>query len=177
VETLEYSARVVPPSTFRHALGDTAPEVAKLMPELRQLFPDIPAPIQLPPEQQRRFLFNAYREFLERCCALSPLVVVLEDLHWADEPTLQLLQHVAQTVATIAVLIVGTYRDVELDVRRPFARTLETLLRERRASRIALPRLPASGVESMLRALSGQPPPSALARVVFQETEGNPFLR
>jgi predicted ATPase len=58
VETLEYSARVVAPSSFRHALGDAAPEVAKLMPELRQLFSDIPPPIQLPPEQQRRFLFN-----------------------------------------------------------------------------------------------------------------------
>jgi tetratricopeptide (TPR) repeat protein/tRNA A-37 threonylcarbamoyl transferase component Bud32 len=176
VETLEYSARVVPPSTFRHALGDAAPEVAKLMPELRTVFPDIPEPIQLPPEQQRRFLFNAYREFLGRCCALSPLVVVLEDLHWADEPTLQLLQHVAQSVATMPLLIVGTYRDVELDVERPFAQTLESLLKERLASRISLRRLPASGVESMLQALSGQPPPSSLSRVVFKETEGNPFF-
>jgi tetratricopeptide (TPR) repeat protein len=176
VETLEYSARVVAPSSFRHALGDAAPEVAKLMPELRQLFSDIPPPIQLPPEQQRRFLFNAYREFVERCCVLSPLVMILEDLHWADEPTLQLLQHLAQTTGTMPLLIVGTYRDVELDVRRPFARTLETLLRERQASRIALHRLPASGVESMLRALSAQPPPPPLVRVIFQETEGNPFF-
>jgi predicted ATPase len=176
IEMLEYSARIIPPATFRHALGESASEVAKLMPELRRIFPDIPPPIELPAEQQRRFLFNAYREFMERSCAVTPLAIVLEDLHWADEPSLLLLQHVAQTIATTALLVVGTYRDVELDVTRPFARTLETLLRQRFASRISLHRLPASGVESMLQGLSGQAPPSSLSRVIFQETEGNPFF-
>jgi tetratricopeptide (TPR) repeat protein len=176
VETLEYTARVVPPAAFRRALGDAAPEVAKLMPELRRLFADIPPPIELPPEQQRRFLFNAYLEFTQRSCAITPLAVVLEDLHWADEPTLQLLQHLAQAIPTERFFVVGTYRDVELDVTRPFARTLETLLRERLASRISLRRLGASGVESMLHSLSGQPPPASLSRVLFAETEGNPFF-
>ena len=95
---LEYSARVAPPETFRYALGDSAPEVATLLPELRRMFPGIPPPIELPPEQQRRFLFNAYRNFVERSARLTPIVAVFEDLHWADEPTMQLLQHMAQTV-------------------------------------------------------------------------------
>ncbi len=176
IEMLEYSTRIIPPATFRHALGDSASEVAKLMPELRRIFSDIPPPIELPAEQQRRFLFNAYREFMDRCCRMTPLVVVLEDLHWADEPTLLLLQHLAQTMSTTPLLVVGTYRDVELDVTRPFARTLETLLRQRLATRISLQRLPLSGVESMLRGMSHQPPPSSLTRVIFQETEGNPFF-
>jgi len=176
VETLEYAARVVPPAAFRRALGDAAPEVAKLMPELRRLFSDIPPPIELPPEQQRRFLFNAYLEFTQRSCAITPMVVVLEDLHWADEPTLQLLQHLAQAVPALRLFVLGTYRDVELDVTRPFARTLETLLRERLASRIALRRLGAGDVESMLRSLGDQPPPSSLSRILFEETEGNPFF-
>ena len=173
---LEYGARIVPPVTLRHMLGDSAPEVAKLMPELRRIFPDIPQPIELPPEQQRRFLFNAYRDFVERSCRITPVAAVLEDLHWADEPTLLLLQHLAQTVATIPLLVVGTYRDVELDVTRPLAQTLETLLRQRLATRISLQRLPQPAVESMLRELSGHPPPSALSRVIFAETEGNPFF-
>ncbi len=176
VEMLEYSARTIAPATFRHALGDAAPEVAKLMPELRRMFSDIPAPIELPPEQQRRFLFNAYREFVDRSCREAPRVVVLEDLHWADEPTLLLLQHLAQTIATTPLLVVGTYRDVELDVTRPFVRTLEALVRQRLATRISLQRLPLSGVESMLRGMSNQPPPASLTRVIFQETEGNPFF-
>jgi tetratricopeptide (TPR) repeat protein len=176
VETLEYSARVLPPSTFRHALGESASEVAKLMPELRRIFPDIPKPVDLPPEQQRRFLFNAYREFMERACHMTPLAVTLEDLHWADEPTVLLLQHLAQAASALPLLIIGTYRDVELDAARPFARALETLVRQRQATRISLRRLPLSDVESMLASLGGQAPPSSLTRVIFSETEGNPFF-
>ena len=83
VETLEATARIVPREAFREALGDAAPEVAKLMPELRRLFPDIAAPLELPPEQERRYLFNSVQEFLERAGRVQPLLLVLEDLHWA----------------------------------------------------------------------------------------------
>jgi len=176
IEMLEHSARTKPREAFRHSLGDDAPEVAKLMPELRALYPDIPPAIQLPPEQQRRFLFNAIRSFVGRSAHLTPVVAVFEDLHWADEPTLLLLQHLAQILATTPMLLIGTYRDVELDVTRPFAKTLETLLRQKQATRISLRRLAVGGVESMLAAMSGQKPPPSLARVVFEETEGNPFF-
>ena len=60
VEIVERSASIVPNAAFREALGDAAPEIAKLVPELRRTFPDIPAPIELPPEQQRRYLFNGF---------------------------------------------------------------------------------------------------------------------
>jgi tetratricopeptide (TPR) repeat protein len=176
IEMLEYSARYVPPAAFRHALGDAAPAVSKLMPELRRVFPDVAEPLALPPEQQRRYLFNAYLEFVERSCRNTPIAVVLEDLHWADEPTLMLLQHVAQGSSSLPIFIMATYRDVELGVTRPFARTLETLLRERRATRIALRRLPVEAVETMLASMSGHTPPPSLARVIFDETEGNPFF-
>src|SRR5262245_8975073 len=164
IEMLEYAALVAPRDTFRQTLGESASEVAKLMPELRTRYPDIPPPIELPPEQQRRYLFNAYRGFVERAARLTPIVAVFEDLHWADDPTLQLLLHVAQTVATVPLLMIGTYRDVELDVTRPFADTLETLARQKLATRMALRRLPAGGVEAMLGAMSGQVPPPPLAR-------------
>ena len=176
IEMLEYGARAMPRESFRYALGEAAPEVAKLMPELRRMYPDIPPPVELPPEQQRRFLFNAYREFVERAARVTPFVAVFEDLHWADETTLLLLQHLAQTVSTMPALLIGTYRDVELDVTRPFARTLESLLRQKLASRMPLRRLSPGGVEAMLGALSGQTPPPSLARIIFNETEGNPFF-
>jgi tetratricopeptide (TPR) repeat protein len=121
-------------------------------------------------------LFNAYREFIERGARITPIVHVFEDLHWADEPTLLLLQHIAQILPSTPMLIIGTYRDVELEVTRPFAKTLETLLRQKQATRISLRRLAVEGVEGMLAAMSGQNPPPSLARVVFAETEGNPFF-
>ena len=176
IEMLEYSARVVPPAAFRHALGDSASEVSKLLPELRRTFTDIPPPLEVPAEQQRWQLFNAYRDFVVRSCRMSPFVVVLEDLHWADEPSLQLLLHIAPSFASLPLLVIGTYRDVELDVTRPFAKVLETLLRQRHATRMALRRLPASGVDALLAAMSGRPAPKSLARVIFEETEGNPFF-
>jgi tetratricopeptide (TPR) repeat protein len=176
IEMLEYSARTAPRESFRYAVGDAAPEVAKLMPELRRMFPDIPPSIELPQEQQRRFLFNAYREFVERSARLTPIVAVFEDLHWADEPTLLLLKHLAETVGTTPMLMIGTYHDVELEVTRPFASTLESLMRDKLALRIPLHRLSLAGVQAMIAALSGKTPPASLTQIVFEETDGNPFF-
>src|SRR2546422_5029657 len=164
------------PGGFRRALGKTAGEIAKILPELRQVFDDIPPPLELPPEQERLYLFNSIREFLERVSSTLPLLQVLDDLHWADDATLMLLQHIAQHQDKMAVLTVATYRDIELDAARPFARTLESLVRQRLAHRIALKPLPEAGVEEMLRALTGQPPPPALVQAIYRETEGNPFF-
>jgi len=176
VEVVEHSARITPRVAFRDVLGDAAPEVAKLVPELRRLFPDIPQPIELPPAQQRRYLFNSFLEFVERGARITPHVMLIDDLHWADESTLLLLQHVADHVAQMPMLIVGTYRDVDLDVQRPFAKTLEMLTRQRLAQKVALRRLPETSVSKMLQALSGQSPPAPLVTAVFAETEGNPFF-
>jgi len=176
VEILEAAARVVPPEALRETLGDAAPEVAKLMPELRHLFPDIPPPLELPPEQERRYLFNCMLEFIQRSGRAQPLLLILEDLHWGDDSTLLLLQHIAQRLSEMPVLLLGTYRDVELDVARPLARALRDLTRQRLAHHLALKRLPEAGVAAMLRGLSGQEPPSFLAQEVYRETEGNPFF-
>ena len=157
-------------------MGEAASEVAKLVPELRQKFPDIPPPVKLPSEQQRRYLFSNFLEFVERGARVTPHAILIDDLHWADESTLLLLQHLAQHVAQMPTLIIGTYRDVDHDVERPFAEMLETLTRQRLAQRLALGRLSESGVGDMLEALTGQAPPIALVTAIYAETEGNPFF-
>lgn len=176
VELLEGASREVDPKTFRAALGDAAGEVAKVMPQLRHMFDDVPAPLELPPEQERRYLFNSIRDFVVRAAAQRPLVVLLDDLQWADESSLLLLQHVAQTLEEIPVLILGTYPDVELDVHRPLATALETLVRRRQAHRMVLRRLSAEGVAAMLTKLKGEPPPAELVQAIYRETDGNPFF-
>jgi tetratricopeptide (TPR) repeat protein len=173
---LQATARVVPPEALREALGDSAPEVARLMPELRRTFPDIPPPLELPPEQERRLLFDGVCGFVERIARTTPLFLTLEDLHWADDATLLLLQHMAQRLHEMPLLVVGTYREVELDAARPLARALEELLRQRLAHDVALKRLPEAGVGEMLRALSAQEPPAPLVQAIYGETEGNPFF-
>ena len=176
VEMVERSAAIVPKASFREALGDAAPEVAKLVPELRRSFSDIPAPIELPPEQQRRYLFNSFLDFVRRGTQVTPQVWLIDDLHWADDSTLLLLQHVAQHASGIPLLIVGTYRDVDLEVARPLAKVLGAFTRQRLAHKVALRRLPETGVSEMLQALSGEAPPADLTAAVYAETEGNPFF-
>jgi tetratricopeptide (TPR) repeat protein/predicted Ser/Thr protein kinase len=175
VEYMEEAARLVP-QAFRAALGEDASEIAAILPGLRRLFPDIPLPLEVPPDHQRRVAFNAMLQFLQRATIKSPSVLLFDDLHWADEPTLQLIQHLAPHMTATRTLMVGTYRDVELDVKKPFARTLEALVRQRMARRLSLRRLTATDVEQMLARMSGSPAPASVVRVVFHETEGNPFF-
>ena len=175
IETMEEAVRIGP-QAVRTALGDVAPEIATIVPSLRRSFPDIAPSPELPPDQQRRLVFGAYVDYVRRATQQSPAVVLFDDLHWADEPTLQLLGHLAPHVASLRLLVVGTYRDVELDVTRPFAQTLESLFRQRLATRITLRRMTESGVQEMLAGMGGSSPPSGLSQAVFKETEGNPFF-
>ena len=176
VEILEAAVRLFPLEALRSTMGESAPDVAKLMPELRQLFPDIPNPVELPPEQERRYLFNGMREFIGRAGRAQPLLLVLDDLHWADDSTMLLVQHIAQHLHEMPVLILGTYRDVELEVARPLARALDQLVRQRLAHDMSIKRLPEDGVAAMLRSLSGQEPPATLVQAIYGETEGNAFF-
>lgn len=175
VEMIEQSVHLVP-QAVRAAMGEVAPEIAAIVPSLRRTYSDIPPLPEVPADQQRRLTFGGFLEYVRRGTQKSPVVYLLDDLHWADESTLQLLQHLAPHLATMRVLIVGTYRDVELDVKRPFAKTLESLVRQRLATRVALRRLQESSVHELLARMSGSAPPSGLAKAVFRETEGNPFF-
>ena len=176
VEILEATVGMVARPLLRELMGESAPELAKLLPELRRIYPDIREPLDLPAEEARRYLFKSVHAYVERATLNTPTVLVLDDLHWGDEGTLLLLQYLAPRLSAMPLLIIGTYRDVELDVSRPLARTLQQLVRERLAHRIALRRLPEDGVHKMLAAISGAEPPDGLAGVIHHETEGNPFF-
>ena len=176
VEAIEYVARVAPRDELRQTLGDAASEIARLVPELRRLFPDLPTPAELPPEQGRHHLFNSLHDFVERSARVRPVLLVLEDLQWADDSTLLLLQHVAQRVAEVPALVLGTYRDAELAPTAPLARALQDLLRQRLARELVLQSLTEADVAAILKALGGSEPPAGLASWLYSETEGNPFF-
>lgn len=176
VEIIESAMQEVSPETLRLALGDAAGEVAKIVPQLRTMFDDLPPPLELPAEQERRYLFNSLWEFIERAASTRPLILVLDDVHWADESTLLAAEHIAQRLKDVPALVLATYRDTELDIARPLARTLETLLRRQHAHRLNLRRLPEHGVSSLLKVMSGREPPDALVGAIYSETDGNPFF-
>ncbi|MGC1678854.1 MAG: hypothetical protein WA740_15105, partial [Candidatus Binataceae bacterium] len=130
----------------------------------------------LPPAQARRHLFNCFFDFLARIASERSTLMILEDLHWADDSTLSLLDHLTQRLSYLPLMVIGTYRDAELNVTRPLAETLEDLLRGRIATRVRLKGLPRDGVAAMLDSLSGKSAPAVVVGEVFAETEGNPFF-
>jgi DNA-binding winged helix-turn-helix (wHTH) protein len=177
VEILEdFIDRASNPDVLRAALGDQAPELARLIPKLKNILPELPPPLDLPPAQARRHLFNCFFDFVARIASERSILMILEDLHWADDSTLSLLDHLTQRLSDLPLMVIGTYRDAELSVTRPLTKTLEDLLRGRLATRVRLKGLPRDGVAAMLNSLSGKSAPAVVVGEVFAETEGNPFF-
>lgn len=176
IDQIEQGARASSPERLRELLGENAPEVATLMPALRQRFGDIPEPPRLPPEQERRYLLHGAEEFLQRVARTRPMVMLFEDLHWADESTLLLLEHMAPRLAATPILVIGTFRPTDLGPDRPFSRSFANLIRGRHATEIALHALTKHETGLLLEHRIGKVPPPAVVDLVFSETEGNPFF-
>jgi DNA-binding winged helix-turn-helix (wHTH) protein/tetratricopeptide (TPR) repeat protein len=177
VEVLESALeRASSREAFRDMLGPDAAEISRLLPQLHRLFPDIPAPMELAPAQSQRMLFHAVGGLLTRLASDTPLLVLLEDLHWADPGTLSLLKYLAREVQNIPVFMVGTYRNNELDSNDPLARTLEELIRMQLVEQVSLSGLPQERVAEMIRSLSGREVSPALMGLMFKTTGGNPFF-
>ena len=140
---------------LREELGSAGPDVAKLVSEITLQLPDVqPAPPG-EPERDRYRLFDGVASFLLNASRANPLVLVLDDLHWADRPTLLMLEHLARRLGGSRLLIVGTYRDVDLDRRHPLAETLAGLRRDPGFERIVLRGFTAEEVLELFRARAG----------------------
>ena len=159
---------------FRQTLGDHAAELAQMMPSLRRVFPDIP-PLELPAQQARHCLFQSLTVLLAREAHRVPQFLMVDDLQWAEECTLALLTHLAHRVAQLPVVIVGTYRDNDLDRNPALVRTLDELIRTGFPA-LKLQGLSYEAVAQLLQDLSHREPPPHLVRVIFEETQGNPFF-
>ncbi|MEA2680338.1 MAG: hypothetical protein QOK03_2060, partial [Candidatus Binataceae bacterium] len=160
---------------YREQMGPYAAEMAQIAPSLRRIFPDLPKPLELPPAKHRRYLLQSFSEALARVARTRPQLLVLEDLHWADESTLALLIYVANRIAQLPVLIVGTYRSGYSDQSPALVRTLEELVRMGiRPQRLS--GLSKDSVAKMLQGLSQREAPDSLVSLIFDESEGYPFF-
>jgi predicted ATPase len=176
VEMLEGALSKAPTlESFRDSLGDQAVEFTRLMPQLHRLFPNIPPTLQVSPEQARRALFNAVVELIARQSRTAPMLLLFEDVHWADEGTLALLTHLARAISHLPVMVMMTYRDDAMDPVSPFAKTIDDLIRLR-IDEIQLRGLPQTAVSEMLKTLSGQEQSASLVRRFYANTEGNPLF-
>ena len=160
---------------FRRLMGDNAAELAQVAPSLRRIFPDIPQPPELPPEQQRLYLFQSISEPLARGARRRPYLYLLEDLHWADESTLSLLMYLANRLAKVSVVIIGTYRGEYWDDNPALTRTLEELI-QIGIRPLKLNGLSKEAIARMLHALNHREAPQSLVDLIFEVSQGNPFF-
>jgi hypothetical protein len=160
---------------LRADLGDGAGVVARIVSEIRGRL-HVEPPAASSPEDDRWRLLEAVSAFLRAASAAKPLVVLLEDLHWADRGTLDLLQHVARGLQGARLLVVGTYRDVDVDRAHPLSAALGELRRSESFVRIALHGLTVDEVHRMISTVVGQQVRRSLAEAIYRQTEGNPLF-
>lgn len=155
--------------------GAGAANLARLMPELAST--STGPPLLDDPNTERYVINEAFVEVLAAAAQRhSPLVVVLDDLHWADEASIALLGHLLRHSRDVPALVVGTYRDTDLDRRHPLADLLRDQRRARRARRLDLGGLDAAQVASLVASVAGGEAPATALDVILSETEGNPFF-
>ncbi|MCI0859064.1 MAG: protein kinase [Chloroflexi bacterium] len=176
VQAIRSYVRERDPELVRSEMGAGAPDIAEIVSEVRERLPDLRSPPELDAEQARFRLFDSITDFLKSAASRQPLVLVLDDLQWADKPSLLLLEFLARELANARILVVGTYRDVDLSRQHPLAETLGQLAREQRLQRVLLRGLTQQDVARFIEIASGVKPIQALVEAVHGQTEGNPLF-
>ncbi|HEU4397479.1 MAG TPA: BTAD domain-containing putative transcriptional regulator [Actinomycetota bacterium] len=167
-----------PPARLGGLVGPQGGELVRLWPELARLLPGLPAPTRGGPEAERYLLFEAVTGLLDAIAATGPVLLVVEDVHEADEPSLALLRHIASAARPAAMLVVVTARDEEA-TRGDLAGVLADLLRAPGSEHLALGGLDEREIAAISEAVTGRPSSAGmatLARVFRGRTGGNPFF-
>ena len=157
-------------------LGARAGVIGQAIPEVAEKLGELPDPPELDPSQARFRLFDALAGFLRGAAAAGPLLLVIDDLHRADRPSLLLLQFVVREVRDARLMIVGTYRDAELARDAGLARVMSEVVREDPSRTLELDGLARVDVARFLEEATGQTPPEALVTSLRDRTGGNPFF-
>jgi class 3 adenylate cyclase len=163
-----------------HACTDQhGAELIRLVPALAARIPGLPSSKAIDADTERYLLFAAVVGLLAALSHSQPVILVLDDLQWADEGSLLMLRHLATAAPATRVLILGTYRDAGPASPQPLTDTLAALHRQSRLSRIELAGLDDAGVVALLEAAAGytlDDAAASLAHAVHRETDGNPFF-
>jgi DNA-binding CsgD family transcriptional regulator/tetratricopeptide (TPR) repeat protein len=170
VDALRTLARTTPAADLDRILGPARPELARLLPELAG--GDGPPALAGSTAQ----LFELVLGVLGRIGTDRPLVLVVEDLHWADRSTLDLIAFLVRTLQAVPVLLLLTYRSDEVDRRSPLRPLLSSWERARGVERIQLERFTRSEVAAQIGAILGAAADPAMVDLVFERSEGNPFF-
>ena len=179
VEALSHLLDAAPDDLVEEAVGLHGPELALLSPVVRRRYPEVPEASSTDPETERYRLLQAVTATLSSVAGQAPVVVVLDDLHWADTPSLTLLRHVVTNMTSGALLIVGTYRDSDLEAGHPLIDTVAALRREPGIERLSVRGLDDLETLALVEASAGTELTGSareMAIALRQESAGNPFF-
>jgi DNA-binding SARP family transcriptional activator len=176
VQSLRSYVREAEPDLLLAQLGAGAADLAQIMPELRERYPDLPEMRSLDGEAARFRLFDAAAEFLRRVSQSRPLVLVLDDLHAADAPSLLLLRFLARELGSTHILLLGAYRDVDPSPAQPLTELLAEVTRERVTRRIVLGGLSERDVAHYVALTASEIASSDVVAGLHGQTEGNPLF-
>ena len=177
VEALGWYARTASEQALRAAIpANSGGDLAAFAPEFLARLPNLPEPTPMNAAGQRYRLFESVNGLLSRISAGVPVLVFIDDLHWADKPTLSILRHVIRGSEPAALLLIGTYRESEVGAGHPLGELLADLRREPAVTRVVVAGLDAGEAGTLISALSAANVPSSLARQVVESTGGNPFF-
>ena len=175
VEALGQWVAACPPVRLEERVVVRA-ELSRLLPQLIHRMPNLQEPPPREPDTERFLLFEAVSSLLAEESNVAPIVLVLDDLHWADKSTLSLLKHLARSPYESRLLILAPYRDAQQFRTGHLTDTLAYLHRERRCVRLPLAGLDETDVGVLISAQSGHEAELDFARAIHGETEGNPFF-
>jgi tetratricopeptide (TPR) repeat protein len=179
VQALGHLVKEAPQSVLDGHVERFRGDLARLVPPLGERVAELPPPRESDPETERYLLYAAIAGLLEQAGEHEPLLLILDDLHWADAPTLSLLRHVVSAGSTMRVMVLGTYRDSDLSREHPLTALLADLHREQGVERIKLSGLDSEDVLALMEAAAGHELDEdgrALAAEITRETAGNPFF-
>jgi class 3 adenylate cyclase len=176
VQAIRSYVREADPVALGWEMGRGAADIARVVPEVTDRIGEVSVAEEADDEAARFRLFDSIAGFLSSAATSRPMVIVLDDLHWADEPSLLLLQFLARGLGDARLLVIGTYRDVELGRHHPLSQVLGELSGVAGSGRVALHGLSEPEVRNYIEMTAGGQPAEELVRAVHDQTEGNPFF-
>jgi tetratricopeptide (TPR) repeat protein len=174
-EILQSHFATLPPELFDPDTHQFLANFAQLVPELYQVLPDLSEPLPLEPKQEQLRLISNLTQFIRRATQKRPWLILLDDLQWADQASLELLRYLSHHLPALALMIMATCRDDEIEPGHPLLDLWADLSDQPDFFHLPLERLSQTDLGQILTSIWQRPTPAALIEIIYERTEGNPF--
>ncbi len=177
LQAIDAHAHASDDASLQAALGRGAAHIAAISTEIADRFPNLSVTVRATDPDQARFqLFDALTAFWKRVSGPTGLLIILDNLHAADTASLRFLEFLAAEIGSERIMLLGTYRDIELSRRHPLSNSLGELARHAWLHRLRLGGLTLDETAEVVKAIAGSEAPRDLLHAIFEQTEGNPLF-